>query len=108
MNEGFMDIQRQNYHLQKNVTNKKKRFYLYPTKSYPPLISTKHFLDFIQNSLIEIWKKSKRLQYTSQLKHCEKGSEARRIEIFHQNPGFTGVTVDCHHITQGSEEAESL
>ena len=58
---------------------KKNLFSLYPTKSYPPLISTKHFLDFIQNSLIEIWKKSKRLQYKSQLKHCEKGSEAQRI-----------------------------
>lgn len=87
---------------------KKTLFSLYPTKSYPPLISTKHFLDFIQNSLIEIWKKSKRLQYKSQLKHCEKGSEARRIEIFHQNPGFTGVTVDHHHMTQGLQEAKSL
>ena len=87
---------------------KKTLFSLYPTKSYPPLISTKHFLDFIQNSPIEIWKKSKRLQYKSQLKHCEKGSEAKRIEICRQNPGFTGVTVDHHHMTKGSKEAESL
>ena len=56
------------YYSQKDVTSNHETndFHSLTNISYPPLISAKHFLNFIQNSLVEKGKKSKRLQYKSQ------------------------------------------
>lgn len=55
---------------QKDVTSNHETndFHSLTKISYPPLISAKHFLNFIQNSLIEIGKKSKRLKYKLKVK----------------------------------------